>query len=112
MTALLIIQRDRVSEMVSMHRRYGVEVHRPAKKPPVPKVRLAGDHLTATEERVLAMLQEARGRVVLHGELAREALGYDWDCRGALKAHICNLRRKIGRENIVTVKPHGYRWAK
>jgi DNA-binding response OmpR family regulator len=66
--------------------------------------------LTATELRVLLALARSPGRVFRRDELARLALGDDFDGMDrTIDAHIKNLRRKVGAETIATVFGIGYK---
>jgi DNA-binding response OmpR family regulator len=72
-----------------------------------------GDELvtvTATELRLLTALAKNPGRVYGRDELARLALGDDFDgLDRTIDAHIKNLRRKVGAERIATVFGIGYK---
>jgi DNA-binding response OmpR family regulator len=66
--------------------------------------------LTATELRLLLSMARAPGRVFRRDELARMALGDDFEgLDRTIDAHIKNLRRKVGAEIIVTVFGIGYK---
>jgi DNA-binding response OmpR family regulator len=66
--------------------------------------------LTATELRLLLSMARAPGRVFRRDELARLALGDDFEgLDRTIDAHIKNLRRKVGPEIIVTVFGIGYK---
>jgi two-component system alkaline phosphatase synthesis response regulator PhoP len=66
--------------------------------------------LTATELRLLLAMARAPGRVFRRDELARLALGDDFEgLDRTIDAHIKNLRRKVGAEIIVTVFGVGYK---
>jgi two-component system alkaline phosphatase synthesis response regulator PhoP len=66
--------------------------------------------LTATELRLLLSMARAPGRVFRRDELARLALGDDFDgLDRTIDAHIKNLRRKVGAEIIATVFGIGYK---
>lgn len=66
--------------------------------------------LTATELRLLLAMARSPGRVFRRDELARLALGDDFEgLDRTIDAHIKNLRRKIGAEIIVTVFGIGYK---
>lgn len=66
--------------------------------------------LTATELRLLSAMARSPGRVFRRDELARLALGDDFDgLDRTIDAHIKNLRRKVGAEIIVTVFGVGYK---
>jgi len=66
--------------------------------------------VTATELRLLTALAKSPGRVYRREELARLALGDDFDgLDRTIDAHIKNLRRKVGAERIATVFGIGYK---
>jgi len=66
--------------------------------------------LTATELRLLLSMARAPGRVFRRDELARLALGDDFEgLDRTIDAHIKNLRRKVGAEIIATVFGIGYK---
>jgi two-component system alkaline phosphatase synthesis response regulator PhoP len=66
--------------------------------------------LTATELRLLLSMARTPGRVFRREELARLALGDDFEgLERTIDAHIKNLRRKVGAEIIVTVFGVGYK---
>ena len=66
--------------------------------------------LTATELRLLLSMARAPGRVFRRDELARLALGDDFDgLDRTIDAHIKNVRRKVGAEMIATVFGIGYK---
>src|SRR5258708_3745594 len=66
--------------------------------------------LTATELRLLLSMARNPGRVFRRDELARLALGDDFEgLERTIDAHIKNLRRKVGAEMIVTVFGAGYK---
>jgi len=66
--------------------------------------------VTATELRLLTALARNPGRVYRRDELARLALGDDFDgLDRTIDAHIKNLRRKVGAERIATVFGIGYK---
>jgi DNA-binding response OmpR family regulator len=66
--------------------------------------------VTATELRLLVTLARNPGRVYRREELARLALGDDFDgLDRTIDAHIKNLRRKLGPERIATVFGIGYK---
>jgi DNA-binding response OmpR family regulator len=76
------------------------------------EVTVAGEPvaLTATELRLLLSMARAPGRVFRRDELARLALGDDFEgLDRTIDAHIKNLRRKVGAEIIVTVFGVGYK---
>ncbi len=76
------------------------------------EVTVAGESvaLTATELRLLLSMARAPGRVFRRDELARLALGDDFEgLDRTIDAHIKNLRRKVGAEIIVTVFGIGYK---
>lgn len=66
--------------------------------------------LTAREWAVLEALLLRTGRVVAKSDLERLVLGFDAElASNALEVHVSNLRRKLGRELIETVRGLGYR---
>jgi len=66
--------------------------------------------LTATELRLLLAMARAPGRVFRRDELARLALGDDFEgLDRTVDAHIKNLRRKVGAEMVATVFGIGYK---
>jgi len=66
--------------------------------------------VTATELRLLMALAKTPGRVYRREELARLAMGDDYDALDrTIDAHIKNLRRKVGAERIATVFGIGYK---
>ena len=66
--------------------------------------------VTATELRLLLSMARAPGRVFRRDELARLALGDDFEgLDRTIDAHIKNLRRKVGAKIIVTVFGVGYK---
>jgi DNA-binding response OmpR family regulator len=66
--------------------------------------------ITATELRLLLAMARAPGRVFRRDELARLALGDDFEgLDRTIDAHIKNLRRKVGAEIIATVFGIGYK---
>ena len=66
--------------------------------------------VTATELRLLLTLARSPGRVYRRDELARLALGDDFDgLDRTIDVHIKNLRRKVGAERIATVFGIGYK---
>ena len=66
--------------------------------------------LTSREWAVLESLMLRQGRVVSNTELESLVLGHEGDlASNALQVHISNLRQKLGRELIETVRGLGYR---
>ncbi|MDL5031710.1 response regulator transcription factor [Pelomonas sp. APW6] len=66
--------------------------------------------LTAREWRLLEALVARQGRVVSKSDLEALCKGFDNDvASNALEVHVFNLRRKIGRQAIETVRGLGYR---
>jgi two-component system, OmpR family, response regulator len=66
--------------------------------------------LTAREWLLLEAMVLRAGRIVTKQELDALAYGFDGDVSSnALEVHISNLRRKLGREVIETVRGLGYR---
>jgi DNA-binding response OmpR family regulator len=77
------------------------------------EVMIAGEQvaLTATEFRLLMSMARAPGRVFSRDELARMAMGEDFEgLDRTVDAHIKNLRRKLGPEAIATVFGIGYKF--
>ena len=69
--------------------------------------------LTAREWSVLEALMMRQGRVVSNADLEALVLGHEGDlASNALQVHISNLRQKLGRELIETVRGLGYRLPK
>lgn len=66
--------------------------------------------LTAAEWRVVAVLADGRGQAVPRAELAR-ILGSDGAevSDNAVAVHLYNLRRKLGRHTIETIRGRGFR---
>lgn len=76
------------------------------------QVTLAGARvdLTAREWQILEALLLRAGRIVAKHELDALASGFDGEASSnALEVHISNLRRKLGRAVIETVRGLGYR---
>ena len=76
-------------------------------------VRRAGDevHLTPTEFRLLIELARNRGRLMTHRALLIEVWGPGYaDDVAVLRAHVANLRRKIGPDAVRTDPGVGYRF--
>jgi DNA-binding response OmpR family regulator len=68
--------------------------------------------VTATELRLLLAMARAPGRVFRRDELARLALGDDFEgLDRTVDTHIKNLRRKVGADTIATVFGIGYKLA-
>jgi two-component system response regulator QseB len=70
-------------------------------------------HVTPTEFAILAHLAATPEQVVGYGDLARHTHGEDlaWneaDARDVLRYHIRNLRRKIDRRYLASVRGAGY----
>ena len=77
-------------------------------------VRRAGAHvhLTPIEFRLLAELARNRGRLLTHRALLTEVWGPGYaDDVQVLRAHVANLRRKVGPDAIRTDLGVGYRFA-
>jgi two-component system response regulator ArlR len=65
--------------------------------------------LTRMEARLLAALMRRAGRLVSTETLMKEVWGTDYlGDLSTLYAHISFLRRKVGRERIVTYRRRGY----
>ncbi len=66
--------------------------------------------LTAREWAILEALLLRAGRTVAKADLERLVLGFDAEwASNAIEVHIASLRRKLGRELVVTVRGLGYR---
>jgi two-component system, OmpR family, response regulator len=66
--------------------------------------------LTAREWAVLEALTLRAGRIVPKADLEKLVLGFDTEvASNALEVHVSNLRRKLGRALIETVRGLGYR---
>ena len=66
--------------------------------------------LTAREWSLLEALASRAGRVVTRSELESLSQGFDGDASSnVLEVHVSNLRRKLGRDVIETVRGLGYR---
>lgn len=66
--------------------------------------------LTAREWSLLEALVSRAGRVVTRSELESLSQGFDGDASSnVLEVHVSNLRRKLGRDLIETVRGLGYR---
>lgn len=67
--------------------------------------------LTATEFRLLLSMAQSPGRVFRRDELARLAMGDDFEgLDRTVDAHIKNLRKKLGCDRIATVFGIGYKF--
>jgi two-component system, OmpR family, KDP operon response regulator KdpE len=82
---------------------------------PARRVTLAGEevHLTPIEFSLLAQLARNRGRLLTHRDLLVAVWGpaYGHDTQ-VLRAHIANLRRKVGGASYIRTDPGvGYRFA-
>lgn len=67
-------------------------------------------HLTPTEMKILLLLNQEPGLVVSRSEILTEVWGYTWDGdHRIIDVHIQRLRRKIGGNQIETVRGFGYR---
>lgn len=79
------------------------------------QVALAGTRvdLTAREWQILEALVLRAGRIVTKPELDALATGFDGEASSnAVEVHVSNLRRKLGRGLIETVRGLGYRVAR
>lgn len=77
-------------------------------------VRRGGEevHLTPIEFRLLAELASNRGRLMTHRALLVSVWGSGYaDDTAVLRAHVANLRRKIGPDAVRTDPGVGYRFA-
>jgi DNA-binding response OmpR family regulator len=67
--------------------------------------------VTATEFRLLLSMARSPGRVFRRDELARLAMGDDFEgLDRTIDVHIKNLRKKLGGDAIVTVYGIGYKF--
>jgi len=66
--------------------------------------------LTPAEWRVVALLAGEQGRAVARAELARTIAGGTGEATdNAVAVHLYNLRRKLGRHAIETIRGRGFR---
>lgn len=66
--------------------------------------------LTPAEWRVVALLASGRGQAVARAELARTIGGDTGEASdNAVAVHLYNLRRKLGRHSIETIRGRGFR---
>lgn len=66
--------------------------------------------LTPLEWRVVAQLADAAGRAVTRAEIARLIGGEAGEASdNAVAVHLYNLRRKLGRHAIQTIRGRGFR---
>ncbi|NLC27869.1 MAG: response regulator transcription factor [Campylobacteraceae bacterium] len=66
--------------------------------------------LQQKEARLLALFLKRRGEIISHGALLEALWSYDeTPSEGALRTYIKNLRKHIGKENIVSIKKLGYK---
>ncbi len=66
--------------------------------------------LTPLEWRVARRLAEEAGRAVTRAEIARLIGGEGGDASdNAVAVHLYNLRRKLGRDTIETIRGRGFR---
>ncbi|WP_028312563.1 response regulator transcription factor [Derxia gummosa] len=69
-------------------------------------------NLTAREWALLEALARRAGRVVPRADLEQMLWGFDGELSSnAVEVHLSNLRKKIGRDTIETVRGLGYRMA-
>ncbi|WP_230047337.1 winged helix-turn-helix domain-containing protein [Escherichia coli] len=69
--------------------------------------------LTSREVSILQILMLNKNRVISRKSLEEQL--YDWDeyiISNSIEVHICNLRRKLGRDYIITVRGFGYHLAR
>ncbi len=63
------------------------------------------------ESRLLRLFMKARGEVVSHERIYKHLWDYDEEpSDSALRTYIKNLRKIIGKENIVSIKKQGYKF--
>jgi two-component system OmpR family response regulator len=80
--------------------------------PATREVRLAGQRVdcTAREFMLLEALMRRAGHIVSRSDLERLLYGYDGQVSSnAIEVHLSNLRRKLGRELVETLRGLGYR---
>lgn len=65
--------------------------------------------LTKKESAVLELLRSRRGECVSRHEIATVVFGRDFTESNVADVHVKNIRRKIGKTAIVTVRGKGYR---
>lgn len=72
-------------------------------------------HLTPVEFRILGALARDPGRTVSLGTLAAVVYDmadiHDMEIAALIKVHMLNIRKKVGKERIVTVRGFGYKLA-
>jgi two-component system OmpR family response regulator len=66
-------------------------------------------HLTPSEWQVLDALLFQRGKAMAKDELAARVAKSSGTSINALEVHLSNLRRKLGRDVIETIRGRGYR---
>jgi two-component system, OmpR family, response regulator len=66
-------------------------------------------HLTQAEWRVLEVLLPQRGKAMTKPELAARVAQTPGVSVNALEVHLSNLRRKLGRDVVETIRGRGYR---
>ena len=66
-------------------------------------------HLTKAEWRVLEVLLPQRGKAMSKAELAARVAKTPGVSVNALEVHLSNLRRKLGRDVVETIRGRGYR---
>ncbi len=88
----------------------GVALHAPSRS-----ASLHGEplHLTSAEFALLEALLERAGEVVSREELSERVLDRRFSpLDRSLDVHVSNLRRKLGKDRIKTVRGHGYLFAR
>lgn len=65
--------------------------------------------LTQREHDILTCLEQAAGQIVSRRALAKAVLGLDFSESNVLDVHIKNIRRKLGKETVISVRGLGYR---
>lgn len=66
--------------------------------------------LTPAEWRVVALLSDGQGHAVPRALIARTIAGEDGEASdNAVAVHLYNLRRKLGRHTIETIRGRGFR---
>lgn len=66
-------------------------------------------HLTPSEWHVLEALLPQRGKAMLKAELSARVATSTGTSINALEVHLSNLRRKLGRDVVETIRGRGYR---
>jgi hypothetical protein len=71
---------------------------------------MSGLHLTKTEQRIYDALVAADGKFLPTSDIAMIALGTDFEAHTLVRAHICNMRKKLPDGAIESNRTRGYRW--